>query len=436
VFKRGRTTITVIAVTAGVAAIAGGAIVLLPHSHAGAAEGTGSARTVSVLHVLAAAPAAGTQDVNGAAPIRLTLAADVAGSAPLPHLSPAIAGSWQRHGTTLVFTPATGFQPHTHVTISVPGQAWTTSYTTGGYSLLRLQQLLAQLGYLPVSWAADVAAPAAAAHEAAAPHSTASTASAAAVSTAAAATATATAGTATAGTATAGTATAGAVSTPASRATVTRTTSSAQPAGISSSDASAQLSAAYQPPAGTFSFHEGYPSELSGFWQPGQMNLVTTGAIMSFESQHGMTLDGEATPAVWTAVLKAEAAQDTNRDGYSYAIASKGDPEALTIWHDGRRVFRSLANTGIPIDPTADGTYPVYLKYRFQIMQGFNPDGSHYADPVSWVSYFHNGEAVHYFPRYSYGWQQSLGCVELPYTAAEEAWPYLTYGTLVSVTPY
>jgi hypothetical protein len=40
---------------------------------------------------------------------------------------------------------------------------------------------------------------------------------------------------------------------------------------------------------------------------------------------------------------------------------------------------------------------------------------------------------VHYFPRYSYGFQQSLGCVELPWTAAEKAWPYLTYGSLVTV---
>jgi len=386
VSKRGRTTITVIAAAAGAAAIAGSAIILLPHSHAGAAEGsTGSARTVSVLHVVAASPSAGTEGVNGAAPIRLTLAADVAPDAPLPHITPAIPGSWQRNGTSLVFTPASGFKPQTHVTITVPGQTWTASYTTGTYSLLRLQQLLGQLGYLPMSWAASPApaAGAAAADATASPAAPASPA-------------------------------------PASPA----------PAG----DASAQLSAAYEPPAGTFSFRPGYPSSLAGFWEPGRMNLVTTGAIMAFESEHGMQLDGLATPAVWSALLHAAATDDANPAGYSYAIASKGDPETLTIWHDGRRVFRSLANTGIPIDPTADGTYPVYLKYRFQVMQGFNPDGSHYADPVSWVSYFHNGEAVHYFPRYSYGWQQSLGCVELPYTAAEEAWPYLTYGTLVTVT--
>jgi hypothetical protein len=156
---------------------------------------------------------------------------------------------------------------------------------------------------------------------------------------------------------------------------------------------------------------------------------------MAFESQHGMALGGQAGPAVWSALLRAAAAGQQNPAGYTYAIASKVLPETLTIWHDGRQVFRSDANTGIPIAPTANGTFPVYLRYRFQIMQGINPDGSHYADPVEFVSYFHLGEAVHYFPRYSYGWPQSLGCVELPLDAAAEAWPYLTYGSLVTVSP-
>jgi lipoprotein-anchoring transpeptidase ErfK/SrfK len=95
--------------------------------------------------------------------------------------------------------------------------------------------------------------------------------------------------------------------------------------------------------------------------------------------------------------------------------------------------MRTLANTGIPVAPTADGTFPVYERFRFQIMRGTNPDGSSYADPVSYVSYFNGGDAVHYFPRGSYGFQQSLGCVELPYGAAEQAYPFLTYGSLVTV---
>ena len=40
---------------------------------------------------------------------------------------------------------------------------------------------------------------------------------------------------------------------------------------------------------------------------------------------------------------------------------------------------------------------------------------------------------MHYFPRDSYGYPQSLGCVELPYAQAKHVWPYLTYGSLVTV---
>ncbi len=93
-----------------------------------------------------------------------------------------------------------------------------------------------------------------------------------------------------------------------------------------------------------------------------------------------------------------------------------------------------MANTGIPSAPTVDGTFPVYERFRNTIMSGTNPDGSHYSDPVSFVSYFNGGDAVHYFPRGGYGYQQSLGCVELPYNSAEQAYPYLTYGSLVTVT--
>jgi hypothetical protein len=407
VFKRGRTTVSVVAAAAGLAAVAGGVIALLPHGPAKAADG-GTSQLAKVLRVTAVTPAPGAEDVNGAAPIKLTLAQDVAPDAALPRISPAVPGSWQRNGTSLVFTPTTGFRPQTHVTITVPGRTWTASYTTGTYSLLRMQQLLAQLGYLPLTWAASPAA-GMTSHTSGTAHGITPD----------------SAVTPNSGATSASRVTPGSTASP--RSTVT------SDGGVSPDSASAQLSAAYQPPAGSFTMRGGYPASLGDFWQPGHMNLVTTGAIMAFESQHGMQLAGLASPAVWTALLHAAADRDVNTSGYTYAIASKVTPETLTIWHDGRRVFRSDANTGIPIDPTSDGTFPVYLRYRFQVMQGTNPDGSHYADPVEWVSYFHEGEAVHYFPRYTYGWPQSLGCVELPYSAAEEAWPYLTYGSLVTV---
>ena len=110
-------------------------------------------------------------------------------------------------------------------------------------------------------------------------------------------------------------------------------------------------------------------------------------------------MDGVAGPQVWSALLKAVAAHQHNTHGYTYAIAREGNPETLTVWHDGRRCCTSWLTPGSPVAPTTLGTAPVYLRYHYQIMKGKNPDGSKYADPVHYVSYFRSGEAVHYFPR-------------------------------------
>jgi lipoprotein-anchoring transpeptidase ErfK/SrfK len=122
-----------------------------------------------------------------------------------------------------------------------------------------------------------------------------------------------------------------------------------------------------------------------------------------------------------------------NTAGYNYAVATESGPETLTVYHNGRVVLRSAANTGISGRGTAPGTFPVYERLRSQTMRGTNPNGSRYADFVQWIAYFNGGDAVHYIPRGSYGSPQSLGCIELPYAAAEQAWGYLTYGTLVTV---
>jgi peptidoglycan hydrolase-like protein with peptidoglycan-binding domain len=208
------------------------------------------------------------------------------------------------------------------------------------------------------------------------------------------------------------------------------------PSGALRSPASsaAQVAAAYSPPPGLLTWRRGYPPALRGIWQQGMPNLIDTGAIRAFESEQGLTMDGIAGPQVWSALLRDAATGQRNTNGYTYALASKASPETLSIWHGGLEVFHSLANTGIAASPTANGTFPVYERLRSQVMQGTNPDGSHYADPVQYVAYFNGGDAVHYIPRASYGWPQSLGCVELPLAQAAAAWGYLTYGSLVTVT--
>jgi hypothetical protein len=359
-----------VAWAAGAALVVGGgtAGIVIATQDSGQA-GPAVARAAAVqpvpLRLDSISPAQGTQAVNGAANITVTYNQPLPATAPLPTVSPAIAGSWQRKGNTVVFTPTTGFPAGTHVTVSAAAGSSksTASFKTGDYSTLRLQEVLAQLGYLPLTWTPTGAA------------------------------------------------------------------------AVPGDSAAAQLSAAYAPPAGKFKWQPGYPSALHQFWSQGKSNTLDQGAVTGFEADHGLTTNGVASAAVWQALLTAAAKDKRNIHGYSYAIASQHSPETLTIWHDGKKAFSSYANTGIPDSPTGVGTFPVYEKLPFQIMSGTNPDGSHYADPVEWVSYFDGGDAVHYFARGSYGWQQSLGCVELPYSAAEQAYPILPYGTLVTVTP-
>jgi peptidoglycan hydrolase-like protein with peptidoglycan-binding domain len=381
------------ALTAGAAAMVllagvGVAVFVSPGSHAApvtSAQQAAAARhdqPADPISVLSVSPAAGSKNANGADPIRVQFSAPLAANTPMPTLSPHVTGSWQVDGDTAVFTPAIGFMENTKVTLKIPGgpngmtsvagasagaggllaSTVTETFTTGSFSTLRLQQVLAQLGYLPLTW--------------------------------------------------------------------TQTSKSV----INPANAEAELSAAYSPPAGQFSWESGYPSNLTNQWTAGSANILDVGAVRAFESVTGLTMDGVAGRTVWSHLFTALANGKDNPNGYSYALANQNSPETITIWHDGQVVLKSLVNTGIAASPTVDGTFPVYLKFYFTYMQGTNPDGTQYDDPVYYANYFNGGDAVHQFDRASYGWYQSLGCVELPWDAAKTAYSYLSYGSLVTVT--
>jgi peptidoglycan hydrolase-like protein with peptidoglycan-binding domain len=185
---------------------------------------------------------------------------------------------------------------------------------------------------------------------------------------------------------------------------------------------------------GGFHWRFAAPPGLRGQFQKGEFGAMTRGAVMTFETQHGLSPDGIAGPLVWKALLFAAHHGRTMQGPYVSAYVSETLPESITIYQDDHAVFRSPVNTGIPGRPTALGTYPVYLRFTTTTMRGTNPDGTHYDDPgIPWVSYFNGGDAVHGYIRASYGFPQSLGCVELPFAAAHRAFGLMTYGTLVTV---
>jgi peptidoglycan hydrolase-like protein with peptidoglycan-binding domain len=320
-----------------------------------------------------ASPAPGTR-IGPGTPISLTFSKPVSAAlgGSRPPVSPATTGAWQQVDShTIVFRPTGyGYGLGATVRLGLPagvklvggpqsGAAQGGAWTVPAGSTLRLQQLLATLGYLPLRFSSSV-----------------------------------------------------------------RVTAAPQ----------AQEQAAIRPPAGSFSWRYGnVPAALRGFWAPGTAGTMTRGAVMAFESDHGLTPDGVAGPQVWRSLIGAASAGRGSSFGYTFVSVSTSS-QSLDLWHNGHTVLTTPVNTGIASAPTATGTYPVFEHIASGTMSGTNPGGSHYSDPgIPWISYFNGGDALHGFTRAQYGSPQSLGCVEMSFSTAGKVWPYTPVGTLVHV---
>jgi lipoprotein-anchoring transpeptidase ErfK/SrfK len=155
---------------------------------------------------------------------------------------------------------------------------------------------------------------------------------------------------------------------------------------------------------------------------------------MRFQYVHSLTTTGQMNTSTWQTLTNAVIERQTDPTSYDYVYVSEKQPESVTLYQNGKKIFSTLANTGITAAPTENGTYPVYLRFTVTTMSGTLPDGQTYDDTgIPWVSYFHGGDALHGFIRSSYGYPQSLGCVEMPFADAAVLWPHTPIGTLVSV---
>jgi len=167
----------------------------------------------------------------------------------------------------------------------------------------------------------------------------------------------------------------------------------------------------------------------------GQMDQVTTGALMAFQADHNLNPDGSAGATTWAKLLEAGASGSRSSKPYTWVTVSKEGTETLQVHRNGHVVLSSPANTGVSGAETPSGAFPIFERFTSTTMTGTNPDGSQYSDPgVPWVNYFTGGDAVHGFDRGSYGSPQSNGCVELPPAMAAKVYPLLTVGTLVVVS--
>ncbi len=325
-----------------------------------------------VLTIASTSPASGATNVASDQVVTVHFSLPVTGVSGMPAFSPPVAGTWTEVGSTSVSFSATApFIPTTTESLVFPagstgphgtgGQVLaapvTVTFTVAQASTERLQQMLAQLNYLPLSFTPSGPAP--------------------------------------------------------------------SPKGVMTA----------QP--GTFAWRwPGLPTSLTSLWTEGYENVITKGAVMNFENQNGLTVDGLAGTHVWSALLADLGSGKVDADAYTYVFVSKQLPETLTLLENGYPVIvNTPVNTGAPGADTVDGTYPVFEHVVSSRMQGTNPDGSTYDDPaVPWASYFNGGDALHGFIRATYGSPQSNGCVEMPIAVAAQVWPLSPIGTLVTVT--
>ena len=176
------------------------------------------------------------------------------------------------------------------------------------------------------------------------------------------------------------------------------------------------------------------PPVLRSLWHVGTNNVILEGALMRFQSVNTLPTTGQMDTRTWESLNVAALQHRYDPMTYNFVLVSKALPQKLKLYLNGRLKYSSFVNTGISVAPTQSGTFPVYLHYVTTTMSGTNPNGTSYHDPgIPWVSYFNGGDALHGFLRGSYGWPQSLGCVEMPFANAGVVWPHTPIGTLVSV---
>jgi len=308
---------------------------------------------------------------NGTEPIAVALTAPVSPTSPAPMIEPKVAGTWSIVGSDDVFTPASTLEPCSHYALTV----WARTTSTGHSQLGKRRTTTLHVACPPVSALQQ------------------------------------------------------------SLARLGYLGAKFHPrydvaikAGPETRREAAEH--AFHPPRGALVRHPANAPRT----QAGQLDATTRGALEVYQADRGLEATGEANAATWESLLYDETVNRRDREPYTWVSVSESLPETLEVHRGNRVVFRTLANTGVPGAETEQGIFPIYARYVSTTMAGEDVDGTKYDVPdVPWVNYFNGGDAVHGYPRESYGFPQSNGCVELPIEAAHTVFGMLAIGEIVEV---
>lgn len=308
---------------------------------------------------------------NGTDPLAVTLSAPVSPSSPPPTLSPKVAGTWSIVGDSEVFTPASTLEPCSKLALTV----WARTSATGHAVLGRKQTIGLRVACPPIAGLQQALARlgylGARFHPRYIVH--------------------------------------------------------IAPRAETRREAAEH---AFHPPRGALVPD---PSDTPSV-QMGQLDATTRGALEVYQGDRGLEATGEPNSATWDSLLYDESVYRRDPIGYTWVTVTESLPETLDVHSGDHVIFSTPANTGVPGAETAQGIFPIYARYVSTTMSGEDVDGTKYVVPdVPWVNYFNGGDAVHGYPRESYGFPQSNGCVELPIEAAHTVFGMLAIGDIVEV---
>jgi peptidoglycan hydrolase-like protein with peptidoglycan-binding domain len=309
---------------------------------------------------------------NGTKPLSVVLSAPVAPTSPPPTLRPAVAGTWAVAGNAEVFTPVSTLEPCSTYTLTV----WADTVATGHTPLGHRKTLGLQVTCPPIAGLQQALARLGYLGASFRPQYT--------------------------------------VQIP--------------PGPETRREAAVH---AFHPPRGRLAPHPSSAPEV----EMGHLDEVTKGALTVYQSDRGLQPTGEPDYATWASLLSSEVVNRRAPRPYTWVSVTESLPETLEVHRGDRVAFSTPANTGVPGAETAQGTFPIFSRFVSTTMSGTDVDGTKYVVPdVPWVNYFNGGDAVHGYPRASYGFPQSNGCVELPIEAAHTVFGMLSLGDVVQVT--
>jgi peptidoglycan hydrolase-like protein with peptidoglycan-binding domain len=309
---------------------------------------------------------------NGTEPLHVLLSAPVAPDSPPPTLRPAVAGAWTAVGDSEVFTPVSTLEPCATYALTV----WADTLATGHSRLGRRRTMALHVACPPIAAAQQALARLGYL---------------------------------------------GAVFRPMYSVKI-------PPGPETRREAAAH---AFRPPRGRLAPD---PSDAPAVVM-GQLDETTRGALTVYQSAHGLEATGEPDYRTWVSLLSAETSNRRDPKPYTWVSVSESEPETLEVHRGNHIALSSAANTGVAGAETPQGIFPIFARYISTTMSGTDVDGTKYVVPdVPWVNYFNGGDAVHGYPRASYGSPQSNGCVELPIEKAHVVFGMLEVGDIVDVT--